>query len=146
MDSFLRKLKAQLEKKKQSDGKIIGERARLMDTVKNKLTTYYGNTIHARAQNIREMRQAIWDNKAQEFKDKNNLRKVVSEAIKPILKDLLHLKLLRRCLEGIVDVLCLPGPKSLDQVNDFMSLCQYHKSIPTQDGNKDKMNKSFLCR
>ncbi|GFT27545.1 uncharacterized protein TNCV_1276281 [Trichonephila clavipes] len=42
----------------------------------------------------------VQNNKVQGFKHKNNLPEAVSKAIKPIFKDLSHLKLLRRCLGG----------------------------------------------
>ncbi|GFU76610.1 uncharacterized protein TNCV_1272591 [Trichonephila clavipes] len=42
----------------------------------------------------------VQNNKVQGFKHKNNLHEAVSKAIKPIFKDLSHLKLLRRCLGG----------------------------------------------
>ncbi|GFS68130.1 uncharacterized protein NPIL_161161 [Nephila pilipes] len=90
-----------------------------MEAVINKLTIYYGNAIRANAQNVSEMRQAIWavwahststddetkhrfcpkgsdswckynvlefNHKAQVFKNKNNLPKAVSEAIKQVLR------------------------------------------------------------
>ncbi|GFX92649.1 uncharacterized protein TNCV_4087541 [Trichonephila clavipes] len=42
----------------------------------------------------------VQNNKVQGFKHKNNFPEAVSKAIKPIFKDLSHLKLLRRCLGG----------------------------------------------
>ncbi|GFV43682.1 uncharacterized protein TNCV_880081 [Trichonephila clavipes] len=121
MGSRLRK------RKKLSDGKTIGGKGRLTDVVINRLTTFYGNAIRGNPKNVHEMRRAVWahtdeqpkhsfcpkgnnsgckynvcvqNNKVQGFKHKSNLPEAVSKAIKPIFKDLSHLKLLRRCLGG----------------------------------------------
>ncbi|GFW54068.1 uncharacterized protein TNCV_3828761 [Trichonephila clavipes] len=43
---------------------------------------------------------SVHNNTVNEFSHKNTLPKAVSEVIKPVFKDLSHLKLLRRCLRG----------------------------------------------
>ncbi|GFT60232.1 uncharacterized protein TNCV_4970591 [Trichonephila clavipes] len=43
---------------------------------------------------------SVHNNTVNEFSHKNTLPKAVSEVIKPVFKDLSHLKLLRRCLGG----------------------------------------------
>ncbi|GFX38670.1 uncharacterized protein TNCV_4187591 [Trichonephila clavipes] len=125
MGSRLRKLKALWGKKKFSDGKTIGGKGRLTDGIISKLTTFYGHAIRANSHNVNEMRQAVWahtsstddepkhrfcpkgknswcqynvsvhNNTVNEFSHKNTSPKAVSEVIKPVFKDLSHLKLLR---------------------------------------------------
>ncbi|GFT46489.1 uncharacterized protein NPIL_659601 [Nephila pilipes] len=41
-----------------------------------------------------------FNNKTQKFKHKDTLSRLISQSIKPVCKDLSHLKLLRRCLVG----------------------------------------------
>ncbi|GFX29770.1 uncharacterized protein TNCV_4748991 [Trichonephila clavipes] len=60
MGNRLRKLKALRGEKKLSDGKTIGRKGRLTDTIISKLTTFYGNAIRANSHNVNEMRQAVW--------------------------------------------------------------------------------------
>ncbi|CAL1294481.1 unnamed protein product [Larinioides sclopetarius] len=127
MGNRLRKLKASFGKNKLSDKKTIGGKGRLTDVAIKKLTTYYGNAIRANAY-VNEMRQAVWahtastdyepkhwfcpkgsnswckynvsvhNNKVKEFKHKNTFPEAVSQAIKPVFKELSNLKLLRKCL------------------------------------------------
>ncbi|GFV89151.1 uncharacterized protein TNCV_4913501 [Trichonephila clavipes] len=56
----LRKLKALRGEKKLCDGKTIGGKDRLTDSIISKLTTFYGNAIRANSHNVNEMRQAVW--------------------------------------------------------------------------------------
>ncbi|GFX88722.1 uncharacterized protein TNCV_1557671 [Trichonephila clavipes] len=55
-----RKLKLVYSKKKLSDGKTIGGRGRLTDSLIDKLAHYYGNAIRCNSTSVKEMRKAIW--------------------------------------------------------------------------------------
>ncbi|GFU04750.1 uncharacterized protein TNCV_4377761 [Trichonephila clavipes] len=60
MGTRLRKLKLVYSKKKLSDGKTIGGRGRLTDSLIDKLAHYYGNAIRCNSTSVKEMRKAIW--------------------------------------------------------------------------------------
>ncbi|GFV59008.1 uncharacterized protein TNCV_261861 [Trichonephila clavipes] len=58
--TILRKLKLVHSKKKLSDGKTIGGKGRLTDSLIDKLAHYYGNAIRCNSTSVKEMRKAIW--------------------------------------------------------------------------------------
>ncbi|GFX99356.1 uncharacterized protein TNCV_1550201 [Trichonephila clavipes] len=60
MGTRLRKLKLVYTKKKLSDGKTIGGKGRLTDSLIDKLAHYYGNAIRCNSTSVKEMRKAIW--------------------------------------------------------------------------------------
>ncbi|GFT97322.1 uncharacterized protein TNCV_2899161 [Trichonephila clavipes] len=60
MGTRLRKLKLVYSKKKLSDGKTIGGKGRLTDSLIDKLAHYYGNAIRCNSTSVKEMRKAIW--------------------------------------------------------------------------------------
>ncbi|GFY07414.1 uncharacterized protein TNCV_5085991 [Trichonephila clavipes] len=60
MSTRLRKLKLVYGKKKLSDGKTIGGKGRLTDSLIDKLAHYYGNAIRCNSTSVKEMRKAIW--------------------------------------------------------------------------------------
>ncbi|GFY17958.1 uncharacterized protein TNCV_3384511 [Trichonephila clavipes] len=60
MGTRLRKLKLVYSKKKLSDGKTIGGKGRLTDSLIDKLAHYYGNAIRCNSTRVKEMRKAIW--------------------------------------------------------------------------------------
>ncbi|GFV44254.1 uncharacterized protein TNCV_754621 [Trichonephila clavipes] len=60
MGTRLRKLKLVYSKKKLSDGKTIGGKGRLTDSLIDKLAHYYGNAIRCNSTSVKEMREAIW--------------------------------------------------------------------------------------
>ncbi|GFW63880.1 uncharacterized protein TNCV_705861 [Trichonephila clavipes] len=60
MGARLRKLKLVYSKKKLSDGKTIGGKGRLTDSLIDKLAHYYGNAIRCNSTSVKEMRKAIW--------------------------------------------------------------------------------------
>ncbi|GFT48460.1 putative transposable element [Trichonephila clavipes] len=55
-----RKLKLVYSKKKLSDGKTIGGKGRLTDSLIDKLAHYYGNAIRCNSTSVKEMRKAVW--------------------------------------------------------------------------------------
>ncbi|GFX74306.1 uncharacterized protein TNCV_3452541 [Trichonephila clavipes] len=59
MGTKLRKLKLVYSKKKLSDGKTIGGKGRLTDSLIDKLAHYYGNAIRCNSTSVKEMRKAI---------------------------------------------------------------------------------------
>ncbi|GFS56312.1 uncharacterized protein TNCV_4388151 [Trichonephila clavipes] len=61
MGTRLRKLKLVYSKKKLSDGKTIGGKGRLTDSLIDKFAHYYSNAIRCNSTSIKEMRKAIWD-------------------------------------------------------------------------------------
>ncbi|GFV84962.1 uncharacterized protein TNCV_838361 [Trichonephila clavipes] len=60
MGTRLRKLKLVYNKKKLSDGKTIGGKGRLTDSLIDILAYYYGNAIRCNSTSVKEMRKAIW--------------------------------------------------------------------------------------
>ncbi|GFT19173.1 uncharacterized protein TNCV_303051 [Trichonephila clavipes] len=60
MGTRLRKLKLVYSKKNLSDGKTIGGKGRLTDSLIDKLAHYYGNAIRCNYTSVKEMRKAIW--------------------------------------------------------------------------------------
>ncbi|GFY19107.1 uncharacterized protein TNCV_3877951 [Trichonephila clavipes] len=60
MGTRLRKLILVYSKKKLSDGKTIGGKERLTDSLTDKLAHYYGNAIRCNSTSVKEMRKAIW--------------------------------------------------------------------------------------
>ncbi|GFX42190.1 uncharacterized protein TNCV_3003311 [Trichonephila clavipes] len=56
----LRKLILVYSKKKLSDGKTIGGKGRLTDSLIDKLAHYYANAIRCNSTSVKEMRKAIW--------------------------------------------------------------------------------------
>ncbi|GFX50973.1 uncharacterized protein TNCV_2733241 [Trichonephila clavipes] len=60
MGTRLRKLKLVYSKKKLSDGKTIGGKGRLTDSLIDKLAHYYGNAIRCNSTSVKEMRKTIW--------------------------------------------------------------------------------------
>ncbi|GFX69914.1 uncharacterized protein TNCV_2078941 [Trichonephila clavipes] len=60
MGTRLRKFKLVHSKKKLSDGKTIGGKGRLTDSLIDKLAHYYGNAIRCNSTSVKEMRKAIW--------------------------------------------------------------------------------------
>ncbi|GFT11223.1 uncharacterized protein TNCV_1143671 [Trichonephila clavipes] len=60
MGTRLRKLKLVYSKKKLSDGKTIGGKGRLTDSLIDKLAHYYGNASRCNSTSVKEMRKAIW--------------------------------------------------------------------------------------
>lgn len=59
MGTRLRKLKTNLQKKL-SDGKTIGGKGRLIDSLIDKLTPHYGNAIRGNKDSAYDMRKNIW--------------------------------------------------------------------------------------
>ncbi|GFU90245.1 uncharacterized protein TNCV_3874491 [Trichonephila clavipes] len=59
MGTRLRKLILVYSKKKLSDGKTIGGKGRLTDSLIDKLAHYYGNAIRCNSTSVKEMRKAI---------------------------------------------------------------------------------------
>ncbi|GFX79472.1 uncharacterized protein TNCV_824611 [Trichonephila clavipes] len=60
MGTRLRKLILVYSKKKLSDGKTIGGKGRLTDSLIDKLAHYYGNAIRCNSTSVKGMRKAIW--------------------------------------------------------------------------------------
>ncbi|GFU28571.1 uncharacterized protein TNCV_467801 [Trichonephila clavipes] len=60
MGTRLMKLKLVYIKKKLSDGKTIGGKGRLTDSLIDKLAHYYSNAIRCNSTSVKEMRKAIW--------------------------------------------------------------------------------------
>ncbi|GFV66806.1 hypothetical protein TNCV_3724461 [Trichonephila clavipes] len=60
MGTRLRKLILVYSKKKLSDGKTIGGKGRLTDSLIDKLAHYYGNAIRCNSTRVKEMLKAIW--------------------------------------------------------------------------------------
>ncbi|GFV07914.1 uncharacterized protein TNCV_2268261 [Trichonephila clavipes] len=60
MGTRLAKLKLVYSKKELSDGKTIGGKGRLTDSLIDKLAHYYGNAIRCNSTSVKEMRKAIW--------------------------------------------------------------------------------------
>ncbi|GFV46599.1 uncharacterized protein TNCV_4091 [Trichonephila clavipes] len=60
MGTRLSKLILVYSKKKLSDGKTIGGKGRLTDSLIDKLAHYYGNAIRCNSTSVKEMRKAIW--------------------------------------------------------------------------------------
>ncbi|GFT22245.1 uncharacterized protein TNCV_3272671 [Trichonephila clavipes] len=60
MGTRLRKLILVYSKKKLSDGKTVGGKGRLTDSLIDKLANYYGNAIRCNSTSVKEMRKAIW--------------------------------------------------------------------------------------
>ncbi|GFW71005.1 uncharacterized protein TNCV_190961 [Trichonephila clavipes] len=60
MGTRLRKLKLVYSKKKLSDGKTIGGKGSLTDSLIDKLAHYNGNAIRCHSTSVKEMRKAIW--------------------------------------------------------------------------------------
>ncbi|GFU03616.1 uncharacterized protein TNCV_199691 [Trichonephila clavipes] len=60
MGTRLRKLILVYSKKKLSDGKTIGGKGRLTDSLIDKIAHYYGNAIRCNSTSVKEMRKAIW--------------------------------------------------------------------------------------
>ncbi|GFV35349.1 uncharacterized protein TNCV_3203811 [Trichonephila clavipes] len=60
MGTRLGKLKLVYSKKKLSDGKTIGGKGRLTDSLIDKLAHYYGNAIRCNSTSVKEMRKVIW--------------------------------------------------------------------------------------
>ncbi|GFU13707.1 uncharacterized protein TNCV_939341 [Trichonephila clavipes] len=60
MGTRLRKLKLVYSKNKLPDGKTIGGKGRLTDSLTDKLAHYYGNAIRCNSTSVKEMRKAIW--------------------------------------------------------------------------------------
>ncbi|GFW62345.1 uncharacterized protein TNCV_290191 [Trichonephila clavipes] len=60
MGTRLRKLILVYRKKKLSDGKTIGVKGRLTDSLIDKLAHYYGNAIRCNSTSVKEMRKAVW--------------------------------------------------------------------------------------
>ncbi|GFV33804.1 uncharacterized protein TNCV_2145101 [Trichonephila clavipes] len=60
MGTRLRKLILVCSKNKLSDGKTIGGKGRLTDSLIDKLAHYYGNAIRCNSTSVKEMRKAIW--------------------------------------------------------------------------------------
>ncbi|GFW36693.1 uncharacterized protein TNCV_1956931 [Trichonephila clavipes] len=132
MGTRLRKLKIVYSKKKLSDGKTIGGKGRLTDSLIDKLAHYYGNAIRCNSTSVKEMRKAIWavwghscstddepmhwfcptnpntwckynaaiNNNLQNYKHKLSVAKAVRDVIKPVIADLSHPALLKKCLGG----------------------------------------------
>ncbi|GFY25629.1 uncharacterized protein TNCV_2487491 [Trichonephila clavipes] len=59
MGTRLRKL-ILVYSKRLSDGKTIGGKGRLTDSLIDKLAHYYGNAIRCNSTSVKEMRKAIW--------------------------------------------------------------------------------------
>ncbi|GFU95945.1 uncharacterized protein TNCV_252961 [Trichonephila clavipes] len=129
MGTRLRKLKLVYSKKKLSDGKTIGGKGRLTDSLIDKLAHYYGNAIRCNSTSVKEMRKAVWghscstddepmhwfcptnpntwckynaaiNNNLQNYKHKPSVAKAVRDVIKPVFADLSHPALLKKCLGG----------------------------------------------
>ncbi|GFS71844.1 uncharacterized protein TNCV_3715161 [Trichonephila clavipes] len=60
MGTRVRKLKLVNGKNKLSDGKTIGGKGRLTDSLFDKLAHYYGNAIRCNSTNVKEMQKDIW--------------------------------------------------------------------------------------
>ncbi|GFU25466.1 uncharacterized protein TNCV_3620811 [Trichonephila clavipes] len=103
MGTRLRKLKLVYSKKKLSDGKTIGGKGRLTDSLIDKLAHYYGNAIRCNSTSVKEMRKAIWavwghscstdDEPMHWFCPTNQIHG-------PVFADLSHPALLKKCLGG----------------------------------------------
>ncbi|GFU90649.1 uncharacterized protein TNCV_2092461 [Trichonephila clavipes] len=104
MGTRLRKLILVYSKKKLSDGKTIGGKGRLTDSLIDKLAHYYGNAIRCNSTSVKEMRKAIWA-----------VFRVILAALMmnrctgfvlqiqihgPVFADLSHPALLKKCLGG----------------------------------------------
>ncbi|GFT88794.1 uncharacterized protein TNCV_906311 [Trichonephila clavipes] len=104
MGTRLRKLILVYSKKKLSDGKSIGGKGRLTDSLIDKLAHYYGNAIRCNSTSVKERRKAIWAvfgvilaalmmNRCTGF--------VLQIQIHgPVFADLSHPALLKKCLGG----------------------------------------------
>ncbi|GFS68734.1 uncharacterized protein TNCV_1959371 [Trichonephila clavipes] len=91
---------------------------------------------------------SVYNNTVNEFSHKNTLLKAVSEVIKPVFKDLSHLKLLRRCLggktqnanESLNSLIWKYSPKligsgiNVTKIAAFIAACEYN------DGSKNKID------
>ncbi|GFU03161.1 uncharacterized protein TNCV_2720691 [Trichonephila clavipes] len=128
MDTRLRKLKLVYSKKKLSDGKTIGGKGRLTDSLIDKLAHYYGNAVRCNSTSVKEMQKAIWavwghscstdDEPMHWFCPtnpniwckynaviNNNLQNykhrysvAIRDVIQPVFADLSHPALLKKCL------------------------------------------------
>ncbi|GFS81513.1 uncharacterized protein TNCV_3435731 [Trichonephila clavipes] len=91
---------------------------------------------------------SVHNNTVNEFSHKNTLPKAVSEVIKPVFKDLSHLKLLRRCLggktqnanESLNSLIWKYSPKligsgiNVTKIAAFIAACEYN------DGSKNRID------
>ncbi|GFY17543.1 uncharacterized protein TNCV_3518981 [Trichonephila clavipes] len=104
MGTRLRKLKLVYSKKKLSDGKTIGGKGRLTDSLIDKLAHFYGNAIRCNSTSVKEMRKAIWAvfgvilaalmmNRCTGFVQQIQIHG-------PLFADLSHPALLKKCLGG----------------------------------------------
>ncbi|GFX93174.1 uncharacterized protein TNCV_4760531 [Trichonephila clavipes] len=90
----------------------------------------------------------VHNNTVNAFSHKNTLPKAVSEVIKPVFKDLSHLKLLRRCLggktqnanESLNSLIWKYSPKlilsgiNVTKIAAFIAACEYN------DGSKNRID------
>lgn len=60
MGTRLRKLKSQMAGKKLSDKKTLGGKGRLTESLIQKITSYYGNSIRENKNDFSKMRKSIW--------------------------------------------------------------------------------------
>ncbi|GFW62641.1 RNase H domain-containing protein [Trichonephila clavipes] len=99
---------------------------------------------------------SVHNNTVNEFSHKNTLPKAVSEVIKPVFKDLSHLKLLRRCLGGKLKMLMSLNsliwkysPKligsgiNITKIAAFIAACEYNDGSPERPS-QFLLAKSFL--
>ncbi|GFX90485.1 uncharacterized protein TNCV_4334901 [Trichonephila clavipes] len=91
---------------------------------------------------------SVHNNTVNEFSHKNTLPKAVSEVIKPVFKDLSHLKLLRRCLggktqnanESLNSLISKYSPKligsgiNVTKIAAFIAACEYN------DGSRNRID------
>ncbi|GFU87298.1 uncharacterized protein TNCV_2715841 [Trichonephila clavipes] len=129
MGTRLRKLKLVSGKKKFSDGKTIGGKVRLTDSLIDKIAHYYGKAIRCNSTSVKEMRKPLglfgvilaalmmnwfcrtnpntWcknnaaiNNNLQNYKHKPSIAKAVQDVIKSVSTDISQSALLKKCLGG----------------------------------------------
>ncbi|GFT63904.1 uncharacterized protein TNCV_4401991 [Trichonephila clavipes] len=103
MGTRLRKLKLVYSKKKLYDGKTIGGKGRLTDSLIDKLAHYYGNAIRCNSTSVKEMRKAIWAAWGHSCSTDDEPMHCFVLQIQihgPVFADLSHPALLKKCLGG----------------------------------------------
>ncbi|GFX31754.1 uncharacterized protein TNCV_170871 [Trichonephila clavipes] len=105
MGTRLRKLKLVYSKKKLSDGKTIGGKGRLTDSLIDKLAHYYALMMKRCTGFVPQIQihgkyNAAINNNLQNYQHKPSVAKAVRDVIKPVFADLSHPALLKKCLGG----------------------------------------------
>ncbi|GFW53401.1 transposable element Tc3 transposase [Trichonephila clavipes] len=91
---------------------------------------------------------SVHNNTVNEFSHKNTLPKAVSEVIKPVFKDLSHLKLLRRCLggktqnanESLNSLIWKYSPKLIGSVINVTKIAAFIAAWEYNDGSKNRID------